>query len=265
MLDIAIIGYGAIAAFVAGILKEHGTVRIACALTRPGREDAARGVFGTETNAVTRISDAPAGIAVALDCSGHTGLAQHGPEILRRGIDLMTVSSGALADAGLADDLTAAATAGGAQLEIIPGAVGGVDALAAARIGGLDEVTYTGRKPPAGWKGSAAEDVLDLDGLSEAAVHFEGSARDAALKYPKNANVAATIALAGIGLDATRARLIADPGVTRNCHEIRAAGAFGSMSFEVEGNPLPDSPRTSALAAMGAARAVLARVSPIRS
>ncbi len=263
MLDIALIGHGAIAGFVVKTLRGHDAVRIACALCRPGREDAARDVFGPETKIVTDIADAPPGLALALDCAGHAGLARHGAEILSRGIDLITVSSGALADAALAGELDAAARAGRTRLQIAPGAVGAIDALGAAQLGGLDEVTYVGRKPPAGWKGSAAEDVLDLDGLEAAAVHFEGSARDAALKYPKNANVAATIALAGIGLDATRVQLIADPDVTRNGHEIRATGAFGALTFKVEGSTLPESPRSSALAAMSAAKAVLDRASSI--
>jgi aspartate dehydrogenase len=263
MLDIAIIGHGAIAGFVAKTLHGHEAVRIACAISRPGREAAARELFGADSDIVTAIADAPPGISLAVDCAGHAGLAGHGPEILARGIDLVTVSSGALADAGLAAALEDAARAGGARLQIAPGAVGAIDALAAARLGGLDVVTYVGRKPPAGWKGSPAEEALDLDHLEAATTHFEGSARDAALRYPKNANVAATIALAGIGLDATSVELIADPAVTRNCHEIHAAGGFGSFKFEVEGNTLPESPRTSALAAMSAAQAVLSRVNPI--
>jgi len=68
---------------------------------------------------------------------------------------------------------------------------GALDALRAASVGKLQSVTCIGRKPPQAWKGSPAESRLDLDILRAASIHFEGSARDAAIEYPKNANVAA--------------------------------------------------------------------------
>jgi aspartate dehydrogenase len=177
--------------------------------------------------------------------------------ILSRGIDLVSVSSGALADAALHDRLVAAARGGHAQLRVVSGAIGALDALSSASIGKLLQVTYRGRKPPQGWRGSPAESKLDLDALSEAAVHFNGSARDAALEYPKNANVAASVALAGVGFDDTTVELIADPGIERNTHEIVAEGDFGRFEFRIEGKSLPGNPRSSAITAMSVVREIL--------
>lgn len=113
-----------------------------------------------------------------------------------------------------------------------------------------------GTKPPAGWAGSPAGDALDLATLSASTAHFTGTARAAALAYPKNANVAAAVALAGVGFDETQVHLIADPGATQNTHQIEARGVFGSFDFTISGNTLPDNPKSSALAAMSAVRAV---------
>lgn len=263
MLEMVIIGQGAIARYVADALEGQDAARITAVLCRPGREDAAREMFGAKAQVVSDAARIRPPIRLALDCAGHAALAEHGPALLQNGIDVITVSTGALADVELAGKLEAAARSGNARLHLAAGAVGALDALGAAKLGGLDQVTYTGRKPPSGWKGSPAEEVLDLDTLETEAVHFDGTAREAALRYPKNANVAATVAMAGIGLDETEVRLIADPAVNKNCHAIEARGAFGTFTFSIEGNTLPESPRTSALAAMSAAKAVVDRISRI--
>ena len=175
------------------------------------------------------------------------------------------MSIGALADAALYDELQDSACAGSATLHLASGAIGALDALRAARAGRLDAVTYVGRKPPAGWKGSPAEAKIDLDNMgAEALTHFSGSARDAALKYPKNANVAAAVALAGLGMDRTEVQLIADPSIEQNIHEVMATGDFGSFTFEIRGNALPDNPRSSALAAMSAVAMVEQLAQPVR-
>lgn len=168
----------------------------------------------------------------------------------------MSVSVGALADASLMDELVQAAEQGASRLLLASEAVGALDALSAASVGRLDEVTYVGREPLIGWRGSPAEEQLDLDSLTAPAIHFEGSDRDCVLRYPKNANVAASVALAGLGFDKTRARLIADPGISQNLHEISAKGDFGSLAFTIAGNGMPDTPKSSALTAMSVVRAI---------
>ncbi len=191
-----------------------------------------------------------------VECAGHEALRTRGPQVLAAGIDLLMASTGALADASIETALRDAAARGKSRALLIAGAVGGLDALAAARHAGLAEVLYVGRKPPGAWRGTAAEETLDLAQVSSTARIFEGSARQAALRFPQNANVAAAIALAGIGFDKTRVQLFADPGISGNLHRIEAQGAFGKFHIELCGIALPDNPRTSRLTVGSLARAL---------
>jgi aspartate dehydrogenase len=200
---------------------------------------------------------------IVAECASHTAVRDFGAAILESGRDLVVISIGALANDDLHQKLTRAAAAGGARLILPPGAIGGIDALAAARLSGLESVVYTGRKPPLAWRGTPAERLVALDTLNEAAVFFEGSARKAAEDYPFNANVAAALALAGIGLDATKVRLVADPAIKRNVHEFAVSAGCGDFSVRLEGRPSPANPKTSLMAGYSVARALLNRTGPI--
>lgn len=256
----AIIGHGAIAAHVTRELRQRGMAPVAV-IARPGREAAAEAALGLPP--LAGVAGLAEDISLVLDCAGHSALASYGPALLGRGIDMISVSAGALSDPDLAADLARAATAGGARLQVLAGSIGALDALAAAATGSLTRVGYRGRKPPAAWRGSAAEDLCDLERLQAPVDFFRGSAREAAAAFPRNANVAAATALAGLGLDRTEVVLTADPDLTRNRHEIAAEGAFGAFGFWIEGRPLPDSPGSSSLAAMSMVRAVLVRGLPV--
>jgi aspartate dehydrogenase len=248
MLKVGLIGYGAIAQFAHNALDGINATLV-LVIVRQNKIEATQSVLGPDVKVAQSLGDARPDIMV--DCAGHSALQEHGVDILSAGVPLITVSIGALANSSLHDQLSTAAVAGNTSMTLASGALGGLDALSSARMGNLQSVTYVGRKPPIGWKGSRAEQVLNLDDLTDQpATHFEGSARDAALLYPKNANVAAAIALAGIGFEKTEVKLIADPTISKNSHEIRAEGDFGSLLFSIEGNTLPGNPHTSALAAM---------------
>ena len=175
------------------------------------------------------------------------------------------ISIGALAEPELLEDLTAAATRGSSKLVLAAGAVAGADALSAARVAGLERVVYTSRKPPGAWKGTVAETRCDLDALTAETVLFAGPADEAARLYPQNANVAATIALAGAGFAETEVTLVADPSAAGNVHHIVAGGMFGKFEVEIWGRPLPDNPKTSTLAAHSVVAEIRRRAGPRRN
>ncbi|MCI1193237.1 aspartate dehydrogenase [Calidifontimicrobium sp. SYSU G02091] len=251
MLDVTLIGCGAIGRTLLQRLAGHAGVRITHVVVTDSHVDDVQRTLG---DAVRVVCDVPADARLVIECAGHEALTAHVLPALARGVECAVLSVGALSAPGLAEQLADAAARGRTQVHLLAGAIGGVDAIAAARLAGLERVTYTGRKPPAGWRGTAAEAVVDLDALAAPAVILEASAREAARLYPKNANVAATVSLAGLGLDATRVRLIADPTVRDNIHEIEVEGAFGRMQVTMCGRPLPDNPKTSALTVLSALR-----------
>lgn len=257
---VTLVGFGAIGRSIFQRMASHPGVRISHVVVSEASTIAAKSVVGDAAVVCTRV---PADAKLVLECAGHSALTQHVLPALLAGAEVAVLSIGALSEVGLAEKLADAAKQGQTQLHLLAGAVGGVDAIAAARMAGLDSVTYTGRKPPLGWKGSPAEQVADLDRLTEATVILEATAREAAQLYPKNANVAATISLAGLGLDATRVRLIADPSVTENIHEIEARGAFGQINITMRGKPLADNPKTSALTVLSALRFLHNRTAPL--
>lgn len=133
----------------------------------------------------------------------------------------------------------------GGRLVIPSGAIAGLDGIKAARCGTLRRVVLTTRKPPAAFPGIPR-------GRRGPVVLFRGSAARAVRCFPQNINVAATLALAGLGATRTRVTIIADPAVRRNIHEIKAEGSFGRLTVRVENIPSRQNPKTSELAILSA-------------
>ncbi|MGD9945220.1 MAG: aspartate dehydrogenase [Burkholderiaceae bacterium] len=254
-LRIALVGCGAIGRAVLELIRGDAAIETAAIVVRPaGVTDAAAFARGIDCTARIESAVPDEGIDLVVETAGHTAVAAHVVPALERGIDCVLASVGALAEDGLAASVETAARKGGARLHLVSGALGAIDALSAASVGGLESVSYTGRKPPRAWKGTPAEAEFELDRLTVETVIFEGSAREATLKFPKNANVAAIASLAGIGFDATRVRLIADPAAPGNLHQLEARGAFGEFEFSIRNAALPSNPKSSALAAYSIAR-----------
>ncbi|MDV3455362.1 aspartate dehydrogenase [Sphingomonas sp. HF-S4] len=237
---IAMIGYGAIGMEIAGALARLGEAGNPVAtLVRPGRQ-APRGVHDVEALIAARPD-------VVIECAGHQAVRDYVPALLDAGIDCIVSSIGVLADPEMSGALAAAERDGGGQLLLPAGAIAGLDGLVAAALAGIDTVTYTSYKPPYAWRGTLAETVIDLDDPASEQIFFEGSARDAAAQYPKNANVSVAVGLAGIGIDRTRVRLVSSRAVGDPMGVIEAEGAFGRFRFDILALASRSNPKTSAL------------------
>jgi len=156
--------------------------------------------------------------------------------------DIIISSIGAFKDTDLIKEMKDIAQLNAKKVYLPSGAIGGLDLLQSANsLNGLRNVSITTRKSPAS---------LGLEASSEEELVFEGSARDAIEKFPKNMNVALLLSIAGIGAEKTKVRVIADPQIEKNTHTIEADGDFGNMNLRIENNPMSTNPRTSYLAAL---------------
>ena len=244
-MKIGIIGYGAIgqALYAAIDAGAAGALQCPAVLVRSQR---------TVDN-VPLLTDPAAFLAQPLDvvveCAGHQAVRTLGAQILGQS-DLLISSVGALTDDALFDNLRATARAAGHKLIIPSAGIGALDILSAAAVGQLDAVSITVRKNIEAWYGTPAEQLVALADVKHATTLYEGPVREGAKLYPGNVNISAAVALAGIGLDRTRLRIIADPAIETHIIEVEAQGEFGRFQFMEDVLPAPDNPKTGRIVAM---------------
>lgn len=142
----------------------------------------------------------------------------------------------------------------GAQLLIPSGAIAGIDAIKAARLGKIHQITLTTRKPVYGFTDNAyvQQKRINLSQITKETVLFDGNVKEAVKCFPQNINVAATIALASHAKDKLRIRIATSPDFKVNSHEIEVIGEFGRLVTKTENVVCPDNPKTSYLAVLSA-------------
>jgi aspartate dehydrogenase len=204
--------------------------------------------------------------AAVIEAASHDAVREHLVPLLEAGVSVVVLSAGALADDALRAAAERAATASGALFYVPSGGIGGLDALKTACLAGVETVSIRVAKPPAAWKGIPFVEKLgiDLEALSGPKTLFEGPARQGVPHFPQNVNIAAVLALAGLGMDRTRLEVVADPGLVLNTHTIRVSGAAGRMTVVLENVPAPENPKTSWLACYSALSALESLRSRVR-
>jgi aspartate dehydrogenase len=256
----AFIGWGAINSRVGALLERRKTavdiVGIATIDTPEARAALPPGArFLASPDELTALRP-----DLVVEAAGRAAIEQWAPAALAAAPEMIIASTSAFCDDALLRRLVEIAEQHGSRIQVPSGAIGGVDALAGAAVLELEEVVHQIVKPPRACKNTPAEQLLDLDALTERKVFFSGTARRAAADYPQNANATVVTSLAGIGLDKTRVEMVADPASTRNGHRITARGAFGRMEISLENNPLATNPKSSELTALSLVRLIEHRV-----
>ena len=168
---------------------------------------------------------------VIVEAASQQAAREYVGRIVAEGVDLIVMSSGALLGLNVQSS----------KVHVPCGAIGGLDALSSAALAGIDEIVLTSRKNPK---------AFDMNN-KEARIVYEGSAEEAARLFPREMNVAATLALT-VKPARVRVQVLSDPTVHRNTHEIQVKWRFGEMLLRFANDPHPENPRTSALAAWSA-------------
>jgi aspartate dehydrogenase len=193
------------------------------------------------------------GADIVVEAASQDAVRAFGRQVLEAGKDLMVMSVGALADGTFLGELLRAAERKGRRIYVPTGAIAGIDAIRSVRHL-LESVTLTTTKSPKALAGAPffKTSKVDLEGIAKSTVIYEGPAAKAVAAFPANVNVAAVLSLAGIGVDKTKVKIVADPQATTNQHEIVATGSFGEMKITVSNVPSPGNPKTSFLAVLSA-------------
>jgi aspartate dehydrogenase len=171
-------------------------------------------------------------IDVLVEAAGADAAREWLPPALAAGKDVLLCSCGVLAD----DSFLGRCDAGTGRILVPAGAVGGLDIISAAGRSGGVEVRLTTTKRAAALSADTAGAI------------FRGTARQAAIEYPRTSNVAVTVGLAVGDLDAVEVIVRADPAADRSRHVLEIDSAIGAYRVDLTNAVLPGSSgRTSAI------------------
>jgi len=262
MMRIGIAGLGTIGLEVARRLKvgiPHLTL-VAVAVRDPAKAAEQIDLSGIEVASFEQLART---CDVVVECLPPALFREVAAPIVAAGRILMPLSVGQLLSHW---DLVEQARPSGARILVPTGALLGLDAVRAAAEGEIHSVTLITRKPPRGLAGAPHVQRLglSLDRLDSPLKVFAGSAREAALGFPANVNVAVALSLAGIGPDRTQVEIWADPTLSRNTHRIEVDADSARFTMSIEGLPSPSNPRTGRLTPLSVVAALRGLVSELK-
>jgi aspartate dehydrogenase len=187
-------------------------------------------------------------------------------KVLTVGKHLLIMSVGALSDDDLNSRMEKVARERNVKVYLPSGAICGLDGVKGASVEEIRSAQITSTKHPKSLTGAPflVENRIDISGLKEPMVVFQGTAREAISGFPKNVNVAVALSLAGIGVDKTQVKIVADPDTDRTQHEIRVEGDFGELTTRIRNHVHPGNPKTSYIAALAAIRTLRKLSEPIQ-
>jgi len=265
-MKIALIGCGAIGTILAQAIKDKIVdVELVCVhdkIKDKGKKFAEK--FQTKFKTFDELLNEELDLVV--EAASQEAVEKLVPRILKSKKNVMILSTGALVDSKLYNEIENLAIKNNLKVYLPSGAIVGLDGIKSANILGIEKVTLRTRKSLKSFEGDSffKEKNIDLKDIRNPTIIYEGPAKEAAKKFPRNINVSATLSLAGIGTTETKVQIIADPNVDKTTHEIIAEGKFGKLHTKTENVLSPDNPKTSYLSALSAVATLKKITEPIQ-
>ena len=248
--SLAIAGLGAIGLEVASAIDRGAVpgIRLSAVSARDRERAASRLAGLTDPPAVVALADLAGRADIIVECAPARVFAEVAGPAIEQGRIFLPLSVGAMLDRM---DLVERARETGARIVVPTGALIGLDTVRAMDEGEITRVVLETRKPPAGLAGARylQDNSIDIANLTGPLRVFHGSAREAARGFPANVNVAAALALAGIGPDRTEVEIWADPGIERNIQSVTVTSDCGEATMTMRNIPSAANPRTGRIVA----------------
>lgn len=250
-LKIALGGFGNVARQLVRAIQEKPELGLQVAAVSAQDIDAAiirAGEIGLDVPVVSA-AELPTHADIIVECATYDGFRPIVEPAVRAGAHVICVSIGAL---GVNMDLIDIAGEHGGTIQIASGAMPGLDILRCARQGEIHSVRLTSHilARSLAHEAYVTDRGIDLGPAdTEPVPVFEGSARDAALHFPRHFNVAVALSLAGIGLDRTEIQIFADNQLPGARHTVRVKSEVIDLEMTSQNYPSPENNRTSRIVA----------------
>ena len=257
-MKLTIIGCGSIGKTLARHMELEDNIESVCILDRKKEavellmKECQKVRFANNVEDVFEKSD------LIVEAASQQAVIEFIPRALEIGKDVVVMSAGAFVDDDFKEKCRILAKQNNCKVYIPSGAVCGIEGIGAAATEEVEEIILMTYKPPEAFIGVEylKKKGIELENLKRPKVIFSGHAEDAVKYFPRNINVAATLSLAGLGIERTTVKIVVDPKATLNQHRIIAKGKFGEIECWTRNTPFPDNPQTSYLAALSLISAV---------
>ncbi len=216
----------------------------------------AEGIEGYSLHAVSNLAPVPFDIPnvdfetlvrdcdIIVECLPAANARDLANLVLDAGKTMVMISSCALV---LYPELTEKAKNAKGRIIVPSGALSGLDGVSGMAADKITESKIISSKPPKGFKNAPYinEKNINLEEMQNRFMIFSGNVFEAAKAFPANVNVAASLALAGIGPEKTQVEVWADPDAKGNSHEIVVSGPGSVIRAKIENVPDPSNPKSS--------------------